>query len=191
MSKAKSQETIKIYLRIRPAANPSSNYAFDREFDKTTVKFHLDKNAEHETINNSLEDFSFQFDDAFDREVTQEHIFTTVAKPCVDNVLKGYNSTLFAYGQTGSGKTFSITGGTETYEQRGIIPRALDTIFSYAQSTDRDVNIRISYLQIYNDKGQDLLNKGNDAKTIEDLPRVTVSESDDEFVVRDLGLHAV
>lgn len=29
----------------------------------------------------------------------------------VENVLEGYNGTIFAYGQTGCGKTFTMTGG--------------------------------------------------------------------------------
>ena len=30
--------------------------------------------------------------------------------PIVDNVEKGFNSSVFAYGQTGAGKTFTMTG---------------------------------------------------------------------------------
>ncbi len=44
--------------------------------------------------------------------------------------LDGFNGTIFAYGQTGSGKTFSITGGTDCYADRGIIPRALSMLFN-------------------------------------------------------------
>jgi len=47
----------------------------------------------------------------------------------VDSVLDGYNGTIFAYGPTGSGKTYTITGGTEKYTERGIIPRTLSYIF--------------------------------------------------------------
>ena len=54
-----------------------------------------------------------------------------VARPVVDNVLAGYNGTIFAYGQTGSGKTFTITGGAEKYIDRGIIPRTLSHVFSH------------------------------------------------------------
>jgi len=45
-----------------------------------------------------------------------------VAKDVIDSAFDGYNGTIFAYGQTGSGKTFTITGGEDNYEQRGIIP---------------------------------------------------------------------
>lgn len=49
------------------------------------------------------------------------------------SVLAGYNGTIFAYGQTGSGKTFTITGGAERYNDRGIIPRTLSYIFEQLQ----------------------------------------------------------
>ena len=56
-------------------------------------------------------------------------VFDRVGKHVVQNALDGYNSTIFAYGQTGSGKTFTITGGSEKYSDRGIIPRAISMIF--------------------------------------------------------------
>lgn len=33
------------------------------------------------------------------------------------------------YGQTGAGKTFTITGATENYRHRGIIPRSLSQLY--------------------------------------------------------------
>ena len=48
---------------------------------------------------------------------------------CCCSAIDGFNSTLFAYGQTGSGKTFTITGGAERYQDRGIIPRSLSYMF--------------------------------------------------------------
>ena len=37
--------------------------------------------------------------------------------------------TLMCYGQTGAGKTFTMTGATENYKHRGIIPRSLSQLF--------------------------------------------------------------
>jgi kinesin family protein 6/9 len=37
--------------------------------------------------------------------------------------------TMMAYGQTGAGKTFTITGATESYRQRGLVPRSLSQLF--------------------------------------------------------------
>ena len=53
--------------------------------------------------------------------------------------------------QTGSGKTFTITGGAERYSDRGIIPRAIQYIFSeIAQRSDVQYKTYISFLEIYN-----------------------------------------
>lgn len=57
-------------------------------------------------------------------------MFDTVSKDAVLGSLAGKNGTVFAYGQTGSGKTFTITGGPDRYQDRGIIPRSISHIFS-------------------------------------------------------------
>lgn len=36
-----------------------------------------------------------------------------------------------AYGQTGAGKTFTMTGTSETHDNRGIVPRALSQLFQH------------------------------------------------------------
>eukprot|EP00756_Hemistasia_phaeocysticola_P008053 Hpha_TRINITY_DN14477_c0_g4::TRINITY_DN14477_c0_g4_i1::g.157555::m.157555/K10397/KIF6_9; kinesin family member 6/9 len=190
-SNRKSTDTIKVFLRVRPARNPSRNYQIERQgFDKTLIKFHLDREKHSDLINNQQEDYKFSFNGVFDRDATQQDVFDQVARGCVESTLEGFNSTIFAYGQTGSGKTFSITGGSDSYEQRGIIPRSLGMVFDeVAKRPDIEWTIRVSYLQIYQNVGQDLLNRGKDAKNLDDLPKVSVLEAEEEVVVRDLGQH--
>lgn len=38
------------------------------------------------------------------------------------------SGTVMCFGQTGAGKTFTMTGSTESYKERGIIPRALQEV---------------------------------------------------------------
>lgn len=47
---------------------------------------------------------TYTFDNVFAQDATQPDIFNQVARPIIDNVLEGYNGTIFAYGQTGSGE---------------------------------------------------------------------------------------
>lgn len=69
--------------------------------------------------------------------------------------MDGYHGTVFAYGMTGTGKTFSMQG---TDKQPGVIPRAITDIFAYVRETpDREFLLRVSYLEIYNEKIFDLL----------------------------------
>lgn len=39
-----------------------------------------------------------------------------------------FSGTLMCFGQTGAGKTYTMTGSTESYKQRGVIPRALQEV---------------------------------------------------------------
>lgn len=57
----------------------------------------------------------------------QETVYNDLARPIVEQALKGYNGTIFAYGQTGSGKSFSMAGDAEN---PGIIPRMNTDLFA-------------------------------------------------------------
>jgi len=98
---------------------------------------------------------------------------------------------VFAYGQTGSGKTFTITGGVDSYEQRGLIPRALSMLFrEFSNRSDMTFTTHVSYLEIYNDNGFDLLDPSQENKALEDLPRVTMMEDEDgNCHLRNLTMH--
>lgn len=83
-------------------------------------------------INNQRELVKFNFDQIFEMDTRQQKIFDKVAKDVVDAAIDGYNGTIFAYGQTGSGKTYTMTGGGDTEDGQGIIPRTLNYIFFVA-----------------------------------------------------------
>jgi kinesin family protein 3/17 len=53
---------------------------------------------------------SFSYDFVFGIDSLQSSIYEQSAFSLVDNVLDGYNGTIFAYGQTGCGKTFTMMG---------------------------------------------------------------------------------
>ena len=48
---------------------------------------------------------TYPFDKVFGPEADQAMVFDEVAEGMLDEVLSGYNCTIFAYGQTGTGKT--------------------------------------------------------------------------------------
>lgn len=69
--------------------------------------------------------------------------------------MEGYHGTVFAYGMTGTGKTYSMQG---TATSPGVIPLAITDIFSFIRETpQREFLLRVSYLEIYNEKIHDLL----------------------------------
>lgn len=86
----------------------------------------------------------------------QNHkIYDASAKRLVRRVMEGYHGTVFAYGMTGTGKTFSMQG---TATSPGVIPLAITDIFSFIRETPhREFLLRVSYLEIYNERIHDLL----------------------------------
>eukprot|EP00292_Cryptomonas_paramecium_P021242 CAMPEP_0113667954 /NCGR_PEP_ID=MMETSP0038_2-20120614/3730_1 /TAXON_ID=2898 /ORGANISM="Cryptomonas paramecium" /LENGTH=169 /DNA_ID=CAMNT_0000583641 /DNA_START=8 /DNA_END=513 /DNA_ORIENTATION=- /assembly_acc=CAM_ASM_000170 len=121
------QETIKIFpeqpglLNIRTRANDDSEFT-EREFI---------------------------FDGVEGVGTSQTDVFEHNCQPQVDHVLEGYNACVFAYGQTGSGKTYSIFG--EDGENRGIIPRALDYLFTSIrrpQHAAKKYAVFVSFLEV-------------------------------------------
>uniref|UniRef100_G1PSJ3 Kinesin-like protein n=1 Tax=Myotis lucifugus TaxID=59463 RepID=G1PSJ3_MYOLU len=66
--------------------------------------------------------------------------------------------TIMCYGQTGAGKTYTMTGTTENYRHRGILPRALQQVFRMIEERPTHaITVRVSYLEIYNESLFDLL----------------------------------
>jgi kinesin family protein 5 len=80
--------------------------------------------------------------------------------PVVDSVLNGYNGTILAYGQTSSGKTHTMLGeDIEDMEERGIIPRMVGGFFDQISKQPEDIEfaMKVSFVEIYNEKIRDLL----------------------------------
>ena len=106
-----------------------------------------------------VKDQTFGFDRIFDENSTQEEVFESTTKDLLENVLDGYNATVFAYGATGCGKTHTITG---TPQEPGIIHMTMQDLFErIAEKTEEKViEVSLSYLEIYNETIRDLLVPG-------------------------------
>eukprot|EP00826_Nyctotherus_ovalis_P058362 TRINITY_DN8012_c0_g1_i9.p1 TRINITY_DN8012_c0_g1~~TRINITY_DN8012_c0_g1_i9.p1 ORF type:complete len:843 (-),score=250.96 TRINITY_DN8012_c0_g1_i9:154-2682(-) len=97
------------------------------------------------------------FDGAFSKE-SQAEFYEKVAYDTVEDVLEGYNGTIFAYGPTGTGKTYTMLGTScFTPELVGIIPRTSDQIFKSLDEYGGEYELRISALEIYKEVLRDLL----------------------------------
>lgn len=63
-------------------------------------------------------------------------------------------------GASGAGKTFTMTGPKQRYQERGLIPRALNHVFQEMKADPAQIPLttfHISYLEIYNETLYDLL----------------------------------
>lgn len=108
---------------------------------------------------------SFTFDRVFDTACKQSDIFDFSIKPTVDDILNGYNGTVFAYGQTGSGKSYTMMGTSiDDDDGRGVIPRIVEQIFTSILSSPANIEytVRVSYMEIYMERIRDLLAPQND-----------------------------
>ena len=71
----------------------------------------------------------FTFDNCYDWNAKQVDIYNDCAANIIENVLEGYNGTIFAYGQTGTGKTHTMTRNEKDPHEMGIMPRSFEDIF--------------------------------------------------------------
>ncbi|KAK3400084.1 kinesin heavy chain [Sordaria brevicollis] len=117
------------------------------------------------TVDSKEAQGSFTFDRVFDMSCKQSDIFDFSIKPTVDDILNGYNGTVFAYGQTGAGKSYTMMGTSiDDPEGRGVIPRIVEQIFASILSSAANIEytVRVSYMEIYMEKIRDLLAPQND-----------------------------
>ncbi len=186
---------ILVYLRIRPTSNSSTYFQRD-EIDLKTISVKVPKN-EDSLVNNSRTGYNFSFSGILDDKASQRDVFRTVGIPAIQNALAGYNSTIFAYGQTGSGKTFTVTGGPERYDDRGIIPRAIAHLFKTIKDDEQrgiSYTCFITYLEIYNQLGYDLLveNSHGSNSSNDEAKRVTMLEDEyGDFHFKNLSMQKV
>jgi len=102
---------------------------------------------------------TFVFDMIFPVGTNQSQVFDMMGKGVVDNVMNGFNSTLFAYGQTGAGKTFTLVGKLDNPELFGVIPRAGQYLFEQLNSNEEldSFVVKMNVCEIYLEKLKDLL----------------------------------
>ena len=99
----------------------------------------------------------FEFDFVFDESTTQDEVYTNTTKMLLDNIMHGYNSTVFAYGATGSGKTYTMVGNDDS---PGLMIKAIQDLFEKVkeqQMNDKHYTIKLSYIEVYNETLKDLL----------------------------------
>ncbi|XP_070247233.1 kinesin-like protein KIF9 isoform X2 [Myotis yumanensis] len=151
-----TRKKVHAFVRVRPTddfAHEMIRYGDDNK----TIDIHLKKDTRRGVVNNQQTDWSFKLDGVL-HDASQDLVYETVAKDVVSQALDGYNGTIMCYGQTGAGKTYTMTGTTENYRHRGILPRALQQVFRMIEERPTHaITVRVSYLEIYNESLFDLL----------------------------------
>ncbi|KAJ6316430.1 hypothetical protein OIU78_019674 [Salix suchowensis] len=120
----------------------------------------------------------FTFDKVFGPSAQQRDLYEQAVVPIVNEVLEGFNCTIFAYGQTGTGKTYTMEGeckrsksgpNGELPPEAGVIPRAVKQIFDTLESQNAEYSVKVTFLELYNEEITDLL-------APEEISRVTLEE---------------
>ncbi|CAH8533751.1 unnamed protein product [Schistosoma haematobium] len=142
--------SVKVGVRVRPLSNSEVN-----DGSSTCLSY---PNEENRLIIGN--DKLFGFDYVFKETDSQEHVYKKAALPMVENILKGYNATLFAYGQTGSGKTYTMgtcISESVVEESAGIVPRIIKDLFERMPNYEYEYTVKVSFLEIYKEDIHDLL----------------------------------
>ena len=110
------QQNVQVLLRCRPMSKEEeaagvSQVIFTREMAREV--------AVVQNIAGKRMERTFTFDKVFGPANSQKHIFDSAIFPMVDEVLQGFNCTIFAYGQTGTGKTYTMGGDTSVFAKGG------------------------------------------------------------------------
>jgi hypothetical protein len=158
-SSKKNSGSIQVVLRLRPMNEQEKKFGtlpvVTASTNNKTVTVIKDKNARKARL-------TYSFDNVYTAFSTQEEVFQQTLLPVFDDVLEGYESTVFAYGQTGTGKTHTMEGDLSDPDMHGVIPRSAMTIFERLQSDKySEYKVMCSYLEIYNEELSDLLQDDN------------------------------
>uniref|UniRef100_A0A2P2MQ15 Kinesin motor domain-containing protein n=2 Tax=Rhizophora mucronata TaxID=61149 RepID=A0A2P2MQ15_RHIMU len=137
-----------------------------------------------QNIANKQIDRTFHFDKVFGPTSQQRDLYHAAVSPIVYEVLEGYNCTIFAYGQTGTGKTYTMEGAArkkngEFSSDAGVIPRAVKQIFDILEAQNAEYNMKVTFLELYNEEITDLLAPEETSKFIDDKSKKPIALMED------------
>ncbi|KAI1477098.1 kinesin-domain-containing protein [Daldinia eschscholtzii] len=117
----------------------------------------------------ALSNKTYNFDRVFSQAADQSVLYDDVVKPILEEMLSGYNCTIFAYGQTGTGKTYTMSGDMNTTlgllsDDAGIIPRVLQSLFHKLDAENTDSFVKCSFIELYNEELRDLISVEENTK---------------------------
>ncbi|CAL7950935.1 unnamed protein product [Xylocopa violacea] len=171
-TKSDSQACIKVIVRVRPQNEREQQnncktvikvvddkmLIFDPKEEENPFFYHGVAQKSRDLLKKQNKELQFIFDKIFDMPSNNTDVFEGSTKDLICNLLDGYNCSVFAYGATGAGKTHTMLG---TSEDPGITYRTVAELFSEIekQSEHREFNLGVTYLEVYNENVQDLLQK--------------------------------
>lgn len=176
-----SEISIKVIVRIRPHNERELQdnsrivietvddrmLVFDPKEKETPFFFRNVPQRGRDMLKKQNKHLQFIFDRIFDQTSANTDVFEGSTKSLIGNLLDGYNCSVFAYGATGAGKTHTMLGNKD---DPGITYLTVAELFSEIekQSSHREFQLNVTYLEIYNENVQDLLHKSGQLQLRED-----------------------
>ena len=174
-----NKDFIKVFVRFRPLndlenglLSDNCGWTLPKYISDTTIGIY--PNKETKDKNSQVPgNLTFKYDKVFKVDSVQNEIYEYVGKRIVNDVMEGFNGTIFAYGQSGSGKTYTMYG-PDIFDDvyKGIIPRIAEDIFNYVEKADDNIDFqfKLSVLEIYKEVMYDLLSQQNADIKIQENP---------------------
>ena len=201
-------EPFKVYVRIRPFLPKEYQQQKLRRINSTSLitNFQFQNNSSTQNLqsifivnnktlyvidpkHNYSQEKQYCFNKIFTEKEKNNDVFDIAIKPTINNVINGYNSTTLAYGVTGTGKTHTIFGDLALSNgEDGVSIKACEYLFKKLNSDyfDNDYQIKVSYIEIYNENVIDLLNNENENNSlmiIEDPTKGVYVHNVKEFII--------
>ncbi|KAK6939637.1 Kinesin motor domain [Dillenia turbinata] len=107
---------------------------------------------------------SFTFDHVYGSTASPSSaMFEDCVAPLVEGLFQGYNATVLAYGQTGSGKTYTMGTGFDDGSHTGLIPQAMNALFSKIETLKHQIEfqLHVSFIEILKEEVRDLLDSSS------------------------------
>ena len=159
----KSDEFLKVFLRVRPINNKlDSTIVVESENSIITTAPDGSRRAQY----TKQESRNYIFSKVFGPNSSQNDVYEQSTLPLLNRLLLGDNCVLFAYGMTNAGKTHTIQGSNQ---DPGILPKLISSILAKSVGeTGIKYDLHISMLEIYQEKIYDLLGKVKEKLSIRD-----------------------
>jgi len=150
------KDNIKVCVRVRPLSSEEvANDETECTRCSTPCSDSVQLVAPSSVVRASSERVTYSFDWVLSSDAQQHMVYDLLGDRVVQGVADGFHGCVFAYGQTGSGKSHTIFG--RTGEQRGLLPRICEELFSVLEKDQAEYIVKLSYLEVYNEKLRDLL----------------------------------
>ncbi|KAF5823551.1 putative plus-end-directed kinesin ATPase [Helianthus annuus] len=179
--KDRGEVNIQVLLRCRPLTDEEQKCNVPKVI---TCNEHKREVSILQNVANKQVDKIFTFDKVFGPKAQQRSVYDQAIYPIVNEVLEGFNCTVFAYGQTGTGKTYTMEGGMrnkggELPAEAGVIPRAVRQIFDTLEAQNADYSMKVTFLELYNEEIVDLLTTEDCTRPSEDRQKKPISLMED------------